>query len=171
MRTWMAIVMSLSAGLAASDAPKPTRLMFKQAGFSIEALESHSMEAPYVPVIMTVPGIDGFAANINVLIQPDSATMDQYIAKTKRDMEAMGVQIVREVRRAPDEVRFEFTGRQQGRSLHWYSRNVRSNGMFYVITATCPEEQWSMSSRKLRACTDSFKLEQAPTTAASAPAR
>jgi hypothetical protein len=162
LRTMIAGLLALTPLLAASDTAKPARMFFRSAGFSMEPLEGPAGAAGYIPVMMFMPSAGGFAANVNVMIQAHSGTMDEYIASTRSQCEAAGFKILKESRSPKDEVTLEWTGQQQGKGLHWYIKAAAASGKLYQVSATSSEDQWPQTSKNLQSCVDSFKLEPIP---------
>ena len=55
-------------------------------------------------------------------------------------------------------IRLEYTGKLGARTLHWLALAVAARGRIYLVTATCPEEDWPKHEKALRAGLESFLL-------------
>lgn len=125
------------------------KLIFKNAGFAISPLD-HAIEESRVVLAMFLPASGGFASNINVITQPYSGTLDEYIALSENKI-------------GNDTVVFEYTEEMQTRPLHFYGKATLKTGLVYLTTATATDEQWKVLSNKLKACVDSFETTQTET--------
>lgn len=151
------LVLFTPPGLAADKSD--TRLHFKKNGFSIAPLEGKSDSAPYVVIMMFLPGSEAFSPNVNVSIQPYSGSIKEYADLSKKQFKAGKFTVVSE-KLSSTSVVWEYTGMAQGRQLHWYAKAERKDGKVYLVTATSTESQWKTLSAKLKVCVDSFKLEK-----------
>ena len=154
------LLLTLAAFIMRTNAAESTnRLLFPVAGFSIKPLETPFGKAPQQALLMALPASDGFAANVNVQIQPYSGTLDEYITLSEEQFKAAGVKVVQRSKEGQSAVIFEYAGEMQGRALHWYARAERAKGRVYLVTATALETQWKTESVMLKACVDSFRRE------------
>ena len=145
--------------LRTSAAESTNRLLFPVSGFSIKPLEAPLGKGPQQPLFMALPASDGFAANVNVQIQPYNGTLDDYIALSEQQFKSAGLKISQRNKQGPSAVVFEYTGEVQGRALHWYARAAHEKGRVYLVTATATEAQWKTEAGALKACVDSFRRE------------
>jgi 3-deoxy-D-arabino-heptulosonate 7-phosphate (DAHP) synthase len=148
----IAIVVSAYAAGAANV------IRFPEYGFSINSLSGHSEDSMQQVLSMSLPAVDGFAANVNVQLQPYSGTIDEYTKLSADQFNQAGMKMIRKKPLSPSESLFEFTGAIQGKALHWYSRAKLSKGKIYLATATGAEAQWASQSAALQACVDSLTL-------------
>lgn len=103
--------------------------------------------------------MDGFAANVNVQIQPYVSSIDDYLALSVRQCETAGFKLLQQKIVDKSVMVLEYTGEMQGRLLHWYARAEKSAGKVYLTTATAADEQWSKVGPPLKACVDSFRCD------------
>ena len=75
-----------------------------------------------------------------------------------RQFKTMGLAILSEKSR-PTSVTWEYSGTLQGRQLHFYAKAEQGEGKVYLVTATATEPQWKTLGAKLKACVESFALE------------
>ncbi len=122
------------------------------AGFSIAPLEG--AEA----LLMALPASGGFAANVNIQVQPYAGTLDGYISLSQEQLRQLRGTVLNQRKEGSSGWVVEYTGDMSGRSLHWYARAKMKNGKVYLATATASKEQWPSLSAKLRACVDSLKV-------------
>jgi len=159
-RTCVLLVALAALNVRTSAAESTNRLLFPAAGFSIKPLETRLENVPQQALFMALPPSDGFAANVNVHIQPYSGTLDEYIALSEEQFKAAGVKVVQRSKEGHSAVIFEYTGEMQGRALHWYARAVHATGKVYLVTATATETQWKREAVPLKECVDSFRREE-----------
>jgi hypothetical protein len=127
-------------------------------GFEIEALDAAPGAETTPALIMSLPGVGGFASNINVNIQPYKGAMKDYVALSKGQFEQMKWKLIIDELKSDGEWRTEYTGTLNGNALHFYSRALLKGEHVYLVTATAAESQWSAVQAKLRKHVDSLKL-------------
>ena len=134
-------------------------LLFKKAGFAIDILDDPPRLANSAPVMMTLPAVNGFAANINVLIQSyPGITLDDYRKISEAEFVLAGFKTATSA--IKDNVLvFEYEGIMNGSSLHFYSKAVKKGSLFYLTTATDLKSEWPKNSNKLKSVVDSFQLQ------------
>ena len=88
----MIALLALAYALPAAAQDSPKKLSFENYGFELLPLEIES-DQQTVAVQMGMPAHDGFAANINVLIQPYAGSMADYVAETETGMKQAGLQL------------------------------------------------------------------------------
>jgi hypothetical protein len=151
-------VLLLTACLCTQLALAVDKLNFPKAGFSIAPLDSESEPVQQQKLVMFLPVSNGFAPNVNVMTQPHTGTLDEYIEISKQGFLKAGFTVLNLTKSGADTVIFEYTGQIQARSLHWYARAILKNGKIHLVSATALEEQWLATAAKLKACVDSFQL-------------
>ena len=153
----MTIVTLLAFGcLVCLGAVSPGRLHFKTTGFSIEPLETPPGRTPHQALMMFLPASDGFAPNVNVQVQPYAGTIGEYAALSRKQFVAAKFKPIKETRLGKAAVLLEYSGKLQGRSLHWYAKAVSTGTTVYLATATATETQWRTAAGRLKACVDSL---------------
>jgi hypothetical protein len=135
------------------------RLRFLSAGFTIAPLESPAAESTRQVLMMFLPVTDGFAANVNVQIQPYAGTIEDYTALTVQEFKDAGPKVLQQKAPGKGVAIFEYMGEFQGRPLHWYARAEKSAGRVYLVTATATPVQWNKEAVRLKSCVDSFCCE------------
>jgi hypothetical protein len=145
--------LALSLSMALED---PARLEFKTHGFSIEALEETS-EVTVQALVMTLPPTDGFAANINVQVQPYTGTLEEYMALSTTQLKQVNFKELKTETKG-GRCMMEYTGTTQGRALHFYSVAKKRGNKIVLVTATATQAQWPKVSQKLLRCADSLKI-------------
>src|SRR5213594_2251824 len=117
------VLLAIVAFTLTTDAADSTnRLLFSLGGFSIKPLEAPFGQATQQPLLMALPASDGFAANVNVQIQPYDGTRDDYMALSEQQFKGAGLEVIKRSKQGQSGILFEYTGEMQGRKLHWYSR-------------------------------------------------
>lgn len=153
--TFALLLACWSPGLAGAE---PTNtLIFPTHGFSIAPLEGRADDQTVQPVIMMLPPVNGFAGNVNVMVQPYGDSLDAYIALSEGQFAGMKWKVVKRSKTATSAT-WEYTGNSAGRALHWYARALWVEGKVYLVTATAAKAQWADQAAALRACVDSFTL-------------
>jgi hypothetical protein len=150
-----ALVLAICCGAFASD--DGGRLVFKNSGFSIQALDQPGENS--VQILMFLPPSDGFGPNVNVIIQPNFESIQNYVDVSVENSKKSGADMGKATIKG-DIATFDFKGNQAGRELHHYARAIFSGGKVWLVTATSLETQWSSVKEKLMVCVDSLKLEK-----------
>jgi hypothetical protein len=143
------------------------RLHFPMSGFSIAALEAPLSLTPQQAVVMFLSATNGFAANVNVQIQPYGETLDDYLTLSVQQCKNAGFKLLQQNATEKTAVVFEYAGEMDGRRLHWYARAQKSAGRVYLVTATALDDQWDRLAPQLKACVDSLRCDTEERRAAS----
>jgi hypothetical protein len=149
------MILCLAASIAFAGEPAG-KITFNGAGFSIAPLDE-SQKGPGAVLIMFMPATEGFAPNVNVLIQSYTDGIDAYAKLTRAQFKEAGWKLLSEPTIDGDAMTFEYTGLFNGQALHWYSRAVQKVGIIYLVTATASKDQWPNVADKLKACVNSFE--------------
>ncbi|MCC5880168.1 MAG: hypothetical protein JJU03_09790 [Idiomarina sp.] len=104
-----------------------------------------------------LPAADGFAANVNMQIQPFEGDLDAYANISEQQFEQLGFEVV-DVSRGDNELLYEYRGEMQGTMFHWYSRVIRDGIYYYVVTATSLDQRWETERDQLTESVHSFSL-------------
>ena len=135
-----------------------SQINFSQAGFSINALDGAPSEAGSQPLMMLLPAVNGFSANVNVQIQPYPGTIDEYKKLSDSQFEQMGLKTISSSIKG-NVLYIEYSGNMQGKNLHFYSKAIKKGNKFYLATATDSDSQWSLNRNKLKLVVDSLVLQ------------
>ena len=147
------------ACISTAGAAFASPLDFPKYGFKIDALDTPPGPTPAQAIMMFLPAKDGFAPNVNVVIQPYPGTMKEYIALTKGQFVQMKWKIISEKSLSETEWICEYSGDMQQAPLHWYARAALKAGKVYLTTGTAKGADWESSGPALKKCVDSFMLE------------
>ncbi|MGX5913830.1 hypothetical protein ACR0ST_03765 [Aliidiomarina sp. Khilg15.8] len=104
-----------------------------------------------------MPASNGFAANVNLQIQPYEGSLEEYEALSIAQFEQLELEVV-QTDRSDGELMFEYRGDMQGTEMHWYARVIQHDGLFYVVTATALAERWDEERDELTRSVQSFSL-------------
>jgi PsbP len=129
-----------------------------QYGFEIDALDAEPGAATTTAIMMFLPVSEGFAANINVNIQPYKGTIKEYAALSKGQFSEMKWKVVSDEQKGEDEWRAEYAATTKSGDLHFYARALKKGDRVYLVTATAKESQWASVQAKLRKHVDSLKV-------------
>lgn len=132
-------------------------------GFSIEApvFATPPQGGQVTRLIVLGPAEDGFAANVNVVVQHVSTSRDQLRAASLQQFQALGLSVGshRDTTIAGrDAVIFDSHGIQQGRNLRFLSAAVIDTHRVFVITCTAPTESFERHQEAFQRSIASFKL-------------
>jgi hypothetical protein len=174
-RTTLPFLVCLAAALivpaARGQSAKPLR--FPNAGFSIAPLDAAPGDTVNQPLIMCLPMRDGFAASVNVQIQPYKGKLDDYSSLTVAQLKTGGLTLLQYKAAGKSAVIYEYSGTTQGRVLHCYQRAEKSGDYVYLTTATALDDEWAELGPRLKACVDSCHPDaqtQKPASSSPAPA-
>src|SRR5258708_4824470 len=89
------LLFSLATLVASVKAGETTNhLHFPQAGFTIAPLDAAPVDSMQQVVMMFLPLADGFSANVNVMIQPYSGSMEDYLELSMKQFKSMGWKVI-----------------------------------------------------------------------------
>lgn len=161
LRISVAIIAVMLLGAAALKPVASVNTALPQYGFSIDMLDAAAPDDVATTVLMTLlPPSDGFAPNMNVMIQPYQGSMNDYIALSKGQFKETNLTVVSEKKRSETEWVVEYKGLMQNNDLHFYARAIAHEGKVYLTTATAKETQWKPIANMMRKHVDSFKMNQ-----------
>lgn len=104
-----------------------------------------------------LPANNGFAANVNLQIQPFDGSLEEYEALSVSQFEEMDIEVL-QLERTGNELLIEYRGAMQNTELHWYARVLKRDSLYYVLTATALAERWSEEQDALVDSVHSFEL-------------
>ena len=106
-----------------------------------------------------MPASQGFAANVNVQLQPFTRSIEEYKEITLNQFKAGNMKVIGAKVAGNSELALEYSGQYQTQALHWYARALKSGERIYLVTATGREQQWAEQGPQLKRCVDSFTCE------------
>lgn len=145
-----------AASLLVSFAHAET-LEFPKAGFSIASLDSSPTLGIIQPIQMLLPAKNGFSANVNVQVQAYSGTMQEYKDLSEGQFKLRGLTVLY-INEQGNSLTFEYRGKMQSLSLHWYAKAFKKGDHIYLATATSTEDDWELNKEQLMSNVNSFKL-------------
>ncbi|RUO25928.1 hypothetical protein CWE09_04160 [Aliidiomarina minuta] len=104
-----------------------------------------------------LPADNGFAANVNLQIQPFDGSLEEYEEISVSQFEQMDIEVL-QLERTGNELLIEYRGAMQETDLHWYARVVKQDNLYYVLTATALAERWNEEQDALVNSVHSFQL-------------
>jgi len=134
-------------------------LHFKEHGFSIKPLAGHTDAAMQQVVSLMLPAAEGFAANVNVQVQPFPGTVDEYLKVSLDQFKTAGLRLVSQKRVSKTVFTLEYEGSMQGTELHWYARGEAAHGKVYLATGTALKSSWDAYAARIKDTVDSLKLD------------
>jgi hypothetical protein len=131
-------------------------------GAKLKDLDALIEKAPGKTLFIRADETGRVSANINIQIQPFTATMKEYMDVSRAQFEKMfekGWKIVSEKQDGEKEWSCEVTGTTKGKDYHFYARAVREGSRVYLITATALQTEWGNFGEKMRRHVDAFKTQ------------
>jgi hypothetical protein len=129
-------------------------------GFSIEPpIAGESDVTTQMVAYFYLPPIDGFAGNVNIQKQVYKDTIEAYDKLSFSQFENMKFSMIKRTL-TRNEVRYEYTGKMRGRTLHWYARAVKREEHVLLVTATALEGNWESQKTELMKSVDSFMVRE-----------
>lgn len=104
-----------------------------------------------------LPAAEGFAANINMQIQPFEGGLQAYAEISEQQFEELAFEVI-DVAHGESELVYQYRGNMQGVVYRWYSRVVQDGNYYYVVTATALDERWETERDQLVDAVHSFEL-------------
>jgi hypothetical protein len=158
-------VLALAAtdGLARQDkAATPSRYTNGAYGFSIQppGVPRAAKDSVLQAAMFFAPAREGFAANLNVMVQEVKMSLDQYCTLSKGQFKQAGFKVLSEARKkvsGRDAVLWEYEGELQGRGMKWCSLAVADTDRVYLVTGTSSVDDDALS-KEFKASLESFKL-------------
>lgn len=147
--------LTMALAIPAAHGQSTRVLHFPSAGFAIVPLDSAPGDTMVQPLIMCLPAREGFAANVNVQIQPYKGSLEDYSSLTVAQLKTSGLTLLQYKAAGKSAATYEYSGTMQGRILHYYQRAEKTGGSVYLTTATAPDDQWADLGPRLKACVDS----------------
>ena len=92
------------------------------------------------------PPQDGFADNINVMVQDNELPFGQLLKQSVAELEQAGLTVVKVSPIGKKGYYFatvEYKGNFQGRDMHWLAKMAAGDQKFYIITCTAMEKTFA----------------------------
>lgn len=149
MKTALVAVVCFASGLFVQDAKEVMEYEFDPPAFPADAAGTVFMHF--------MPPENGFAANINCMVQPYAGSLNAYDNLSTQQFKAMGLEVVMK-RKQGNTLTYEYKGNQQNRDLHWYAKAHKTDDKMVLVTATMLAQDWETKGPTLKASVDSFTL-------------
>jgi hypothetical protein len=118
--------------------------------------------APDVQLVLVGPGQDGFAPNLNVIVQEIETTPDAYVEDSVLQFGEAGYRVNAMVKTkvsGREAVIIDYEGVQGGLALRWNAMAVFESKRVILMTCTARREDFAAHEKAMRACLDSFRLD------------
>jgi hypothetical protein len=138
-----------------------------------DAVYGFSLNAPQFPkpqsgknviaVVMQAPVEDGFAANVNVMVQAASMSRKAYRDLSVRQFRQLGFKVNSErtmTVSGREAVLFDYEGLMNGREMRFLALAVPDKNRVFVVTGTAPKERFQAYEPAFHASIQSFRLAQ-----------
>lgn len=133
-------------------------VLYNKAGFSIDTLDSAVPAQGMQSVQMFLPAAKGFAANVNVQVQPYPDSLKAYKKLSEGQFVELGLKTVSSSLEGNVLV-LEYSGVLNGLNLHFYAKAVKKGQFVYLATATDLVSEWPNNSAELKKVVDSLQLQ------------
>ena len=152
------ILVVLTSGAIAAE-PKNS-FVSSDLGISIEVPIVKDTKNPNHQIAMFfLPASDNFAANVNIQKQQFAESIEVYDKLTMNQFKQFNMTVLNRMLKG-NELRYEYKGDMQGRTLHWYARAIKTGQHVYLVTATSLDSQWGQQKSLLIKSVDSFAAKQ-----------
>jgi len=153
-------IFSISCILAffAISASQADSVDFESLGFSMSPPETVLSEMGQQPLMLFLPADDGFAPNVNVMIQPYAGTMEEYTELSLSQFRQLGLEVVEEPVIEESSGVFQYQGFMNGLNLRFYAKAFAKGDKIYLITATAKQSHWDKYGGVLIKSVESFQL-------------
>ncbi len=129
-------------------------------GISIDAPAAEDMTAPNNQIVaFFLPPSDNFTANVNVLREQSGDSLEAFDKLSLSQFKQFKLTILNRTLKG-NEIRYEYKGTMQGRTLHWYARTVKAGQLIYLVTATALDSEWAKQKSALIKSVESFSVKQ-----------
>lgn len=158
------LVLAASEGIARQDkAAQPSHYTNGVYGFSIQppAFAPVEKDSSVQAAMFFAPARNGFAANLNVMVQQVKMSLDEYSTLSKGQFKQAGLKVLSETRKkisGRDAVLWEYEGELQGRGLRWMALAVADTNRVFLITGTSTQADDDAVAKEFKASLESFKL-------------
>ena len=165
MRRAVLVVLAAAVGAGAAwaaAARRPTVYQDGLYGFSIQA-PAFPMAPPgamVVPVMMTAPAEDKFAANVNVMVQQVALSRDGFRQLSLAQFKQAGfkVNVDRDLTVfGKDAILWDYEGSAGGRDLHWLALAVIDTERVFLVTCTALKDAFPKYEQEFHTCVNSFR--------------
>jgi hypothetical protein len=151
------LVVLVSGALAAESR---NAFVSNDLGISIDAPIAKDTTVPnYQIASFYLPGSDNFAANVNVQKQQFAESIEAYDKLSTSQLKQINMTVLSHTLKGND-LRYEYRGDMQGKTLHWYARAIKTGQHIYLVTATSLESHWEQQKSSLIKSVDSFVAKQ-----------
>ncbi len=156
MRLTLIVVMLLGLATEARTAHAGNTFVSDDYGMSIDAPATKDMTAPNNQIVaFFLPPSDNFTANVTVLRQRSDDSLEEQDKRTLGQLKQLKLTVLNRTLKG-NEIRYEYKGDMQGRTLHWYARTVKSGQQIYLVSATALDSEWEKQKTALIKSVESF---------------
>lgn len=131
--------------------------------FSLNGPDLGLTEGSVIPVTFIGPAKDGFAPNVNVMIQPEKMSPEQYLQVSLKELSALHGKMNSHKKMnvsGHDALLMDYQGTTSGRDLHFLSLVVFTDTRMYRVTCTALADNFASHAAEFRKCLDSFQLQK-----------
>ena len=127
--------------------------------FEMQPPEGDWSAAPAHPIAkFYLPPTDNFTANINVVRESFSGTLEDYEKKAVPMLEKELKAKLLKKEQKPGELLIEYTAKMEGRDLHFIARIVKRDDAAYVVTGTSLANDWEKQKEAITKSVMTFRL-------------
>lgn len=129
--------------------------------FEVPRFPNNTASSAGVKASFTASPTDGFASNVNILVQEIKTTRDAFREESKKGVDQLGLKFIedRDVTiSGRDAVRYEYAGTLQNRQLHFMGVAIIDKDRVILLTGTALEAEFPSLQAEFKASLDSFQL-------------
>jgi hypothetical protein len=129
--------------------------------FSMSPPNLGTSKTSATPVVFSGPAANGFAPNVNIIVQFVKTNRAAYLADAVGSMPSMGGKLVgtKELQvSGKDAAVIEYRATLAGKDLHFLAMFVVADDRVYLITCTALDESFKEAQPAFQAALDSFKV-------------
>ena len=159
----------LHGAASAVQAVKAKRSTYRDEvyGFSLETPRFAAREANgrSIPLMVFGPAKNNFSDNLNVMVMDKAGGREKYRGLNSAELAQKGFKVVEDkdaTVSGRDAIVLEYTGRIQGRDMHFLSLGVLDKEQTYLFTYTASEDTYKNVAAEFRASLESIKINDAP---------
>lgn len=130
--------------------------------FSLEEPDFGLAGGSVVPVMFCGPAKNGFSPNVNVLIQLEKSSPQQYLQTTLKELAQLHGKINSQKKMqvsGREALLMDYQGTMSGRDLHFLALAVFTDTRVYLVTCTATANDFTNRAAEFHKCLDSFQLQ------------
>ena len=155
----------LAASLAGPSIAQVSEFRDSEFGFAVSApsLGAPAEGGSVMRLMVAGSTEDGFAANLNVVVQRIKTTRDAFVEVSESQFKGAGLRVISKENRVVSgrpAALIEYEGKMNGQSMHWLALAVVLPDRVLLATCTATPASFPRKEKEFRRSLDSFRLTQ-----------